>query len=108
MESGQAMPSSARLVNKRTYTNEEQWQRGIKTASIGLGLIALFWTIGAEQLIGVGVLVLCMGAGQMLIGRTSHSNDSAIHDEFQEKDQVPDQKEPTENKPQDTDNHPQA
>ena len=108
MESGQAIPSSTRFANKRTYTNEEQWQRGIKTASTGLGLIALFWTIGAEQLIGVGVLVLCMGAGQMLIGRTSHSNDSAIHDEFQEKDQVPDQKEPTENKPQDTDNHLQA
>lgn len=105
MESGQAIPSSARFANKRTYTNEEQWQRGIKTASTGLGLIALFWIIGAEQLIGVGVLVLCMGAGQMLIGRTSHSNDSAIHDEFQEKDQVPDQKEPTENKLQDTDNH---
>ena len=67
--------------------------------------MALFWFIGAEQLVGVGVLILCMGAGQMLIGRTSHSNDSAIHDEFQEKDQVPDQKEPTEDKPQDTDNH---
>ena len=108
MESGQAVPSGAKIAKHRTYSNEDQWQRGIKTASTGLGLIALFWIIGAEQLIGVGVLVLCMGAGQMLIGRTSHSNDSAIHDEFQEKDQVPDLKEPTEDKPQDTDNHPQA
>ena len=105
MESGQAVPSGAKIAKHRTYSNEDQWQRGIKTVSIGLGLMALFWFIGAEQLVGVGVLILCMGAGQMLIGRTSHSNDSAIHDEFQEKDQVPDQKEPTEDKPQNTDNH---
>ena len=95
MESGQAVPSGAK----------DQWQRGIKTASIGLGLMALFWFIGAEQLVGVGVLILCMGAGQMLIGRTSRRNESPIYEEFEDEKQDSYEEESTENKTQNTDNH---
>lgn len=108
MESGQAVPSGAKIAKHRTYSNEDQWQRGIKTASIGLGLIALFWFIGAEQLVGVGVLILCMGAGQMLIGRTSRRNESPIYEEFEDEKQDSYEEESTENKTQNTDNHPQA
>ena len=108
MESGQAVPSGAKIAKHRTYSNEDQWQRGIKTASIGLGLIALFWFIGAEQLVGVGVLILCMGAGQMLIGRTSRRNESPIYEEFEDEKQDSYEEESTENKTQNTDNQPQA
>lgn len=108
MESGQAVPSGAKIAKHRTYSNEDQWQRGIKTVSIGLGLMALFWFIGAEQLVGVGVLILCMGAGQMLIGRTSRRNESPIYEEFEDEKQDSYEEESTENKTQDTDNHPQA
>lgn len=108
MESGQAVPSGAKIAKHRTYSNEDQWQRGIKTASIGLGLMALFWFIGAEQLVGVGVLILCMGAGQMLIGRTNRRNESPIYEEFEDEKQDSYEEESTENKTQNTDNHPQA
>ena len=108
MESGQAVPSGAKIAKHRTYSNEDQWQRGIKTASIGLGLMALFWFIGAEQLVGVGVLILCMGAGQMLIGRTSRRNESPIYEEFEDEKQDSYEEESTENKTQNTDNQPQA
>ncbi len=69
METGQPIPSAVRP--SKIYTNEEQWQRGIKNASIGLGLMILFWFISADAIIGVGALILCMGIGQMLIARTS-------------------------------------
>ena len=108
MESGQAVPSGAKIAKHRTYSNEDQWQRGIKTASIGLGLMALFWFIGAEQLVGVGVLILCMGAGQMLIGRTSRRNESPIYEEFEDEKQDSYEEESTEKKTQNTDNQPQA
>lgn len=108
MESGQAVPSGAKIAKHRTYSNEDQWQRGIKTASIGLGLMALFWFIGAEQLVGVGVLILCMGAGQMLIGRTSRRNESPIYEEFEDEKQDSYEEEATENKTQNTDNQPQV
>lgn len=108
MESGQAVPSGAKIAKHRTYSNEDQWQRGIKTASIGLGLMALFWFIGAEQLVGVGVLILCMGAGQMLIGRTNRRNESPIYEEFEDEKQDSYEEESTENKTQNTDNQPQA
>ena len=42
----------------------------------------LFAFLGAEQLIGVGALVLCMGAGQMIIGKTSRKKDTETHDDF--------------------------
>ena len=108
MESGQAVPSGAKIAKHRTYSNEDQWQRGIKTASIGLGLMALFWFIGAEQLVGVGVLILCMGAGQMLIGRTNRRNESPIYEEFEDEKQDSYEEESTEKKTQNTDNQPQA
>lgn len=50
---------------------DEMWQRGIKNTSIGVGIMALFWIMGAHGLIGIGILVACLGIGQMIIGRTS-------------------------------------
>ena len=69
METGQPIPSAVRP--SKVYTKEEQWQRGIKNASIGLGLMILFWFIDADAIIVVGALILCMGVGQMVIARTS-------------------------------------
>lgn len=76
METGQPIPNTIKPT--KIYTSEEQWQRGIKNASIGLGLMILFWFIDADSIIGVGALVLCMGLGQMFIARTSPNkhNDS--------------------------------
>lgn len=76
METGQPIPNTIKPT--KIYTSEEQWQRGIKNASIGLGLMILFWFIDADSIIGVGALILCMGLGQMFIARTSPNkhNDS--------------------------------
>jgi membrane protein len=82
IESGRPIPSVVKSQTQYRYSNEQQWQRGVKTAATGLGLMLLFAFLGAEQLIGVGALVLCMGAGQMIIGKTSRKKDTETHDDF--------------------------
>ena len=101
MESGQAIPSEAKPRTSRSYTREGQWQRGIRNVSIGLGLMGLFWFIDAEGLIGVGVLVLCMGAGQMFIARTSRGMTPPNADDMTDEDQTYDEK-PAANEQQET------
>ena len=91
IESGRPIPSVVKSQTQYRYSNEQQWQRGVKTAATGLGLMLLFAFLGAEQLIGVGALVLCMGAGQMIIGKTSRKKDTETHDDFS--DRMPEFKE---------------
>ena len=43
----------------------------VRNVSIGGGLMVLFWFLGADSIIGVGALILCMGLGQMYIARHS-------------------------------------
>ena len=85
IESGRPIPSVVKSQTQYRYSNEQQWQRGVKTAATGLGLMLLFAFLGAEQLIGVGALVLCMGAGQMIIGKTSRKKDTETHDDFSDR-----------------------
>ena len=80
METGQPIPAAIKPT--KVYTNEEQWQRGIKNVSIGLGLMLLFWFLDADPIIGVGGLVLCMGIGQMLIARTSANKHDGPDDDL--------------------------
>lgn len=50
--------------------NAYMWSNGVRNASIGLGLVLMFYIWGADALTGVGALVLCLGLGQMLIAWT--------------------------------------
>ena len=70
---GKSVPQE--LLREDRQTNEYLWSRGIRNASIGLGLVCLFWIIGAEPLIGVGLLVFFMGVGQTIIAKTTHKSD---------------------------------
>uniref|UniRef100_A0AB33INX0 DUF6249 domain-containing protein n=1 Tax=Prevotella sp. GTC17253 TaxID=3236793 RepID=A0AB33INX0_9BACT len=77
MSMGQPLPDLIRTASK---TNTEyQWQRGIRNCSIGLGVVLLFAFLGAEELIGIGFLILCMGAGQMIMARTHARKDQDNH-----------------------------
>jgi hypothetical protein len=69
---GKSVPQE--LLHESNKTNEFLWVKGIRNCSIGLGLVCLFWILGAESLIGVGLLVFFMGAGQMVIAKTTHKD----------------------------------
>ena len=46
-------------------------KRGIKNIAIGVGLTAMFGVWGADILMGVGILITCLGVGQLVIAKTS-------------------------------------
>ena len=69
MASGQPIPDEVREKDKKDP--DHQWEIGVRNVSIGGGLMVLFWFLGADSIIGVGALILCMGLGQMYIARHS-------------------------------------
>ena len=70
---GKSVPQE--LLREDRQTNEYLWSRGIRNASIGLGLVCMFWILGAEPLIGAGLLVFFMGVGQTIIAKTTHKSE---------------------------------
>jgi hypothetical protein len=77
---GKSVPQE--LLREDRQTNEYLWSRGIRNASIGLGLVCMFWIIGAEPLIGVGLLVFFMGVGQAIIAKTTHKSERNKNEDF--------------------------
>lgn len=69
MSEGKTIPEELITADKQSF--EYLWSKGIRNASIGLGLVCLFWILGAEELIGVGLLVFFMGVGQAVIAKTT-------------------------------------
>ncbi len=74
IENGQPIPQEA--LKTEHQTDDYLWKKGIKNISVGIGLVFLFWILGADPLIGIGLLVACIGAGQAFIARTSKKHDS--------------------------------
>ena len=69
---GQVADTEAVVGPASSVSNKnDMWQRGIKNTSIGVGIMALFWIMGAEELVGIGILIACLGVGQMIISKTS-------------------------------------
>lgn len=73
METGRPVPEE--FVGNDKADRDILWRRGIKNASIGLGIVALALVISADFLAGVGLLFAFYGAGQaVIIARTSGKN----------------------------------
>lgn len=83
---GQAIPENLRPMNKQSKTY--LWQRGIKNACLGLGLVCLFYFLDMNAFAGVGLLVFFFGVGQAIIAKTTKDDDiadngsSSIHDSY--------------------------
>lgn len=69
METGQPMPEEVRAVDRQS--DDYLWKRGVRNMAIGFGLMIMFWFWDADPLAGIGALVLCYGAGQAVMARTS-------------------------------------
>jgi predicted lipid-binding transport protein (Tim44 family) len=55
--------------------NEAMWKSGIMYSCVGVGLILVFVSIGAEGLWGVGALVACIGIAKLVIAKTSNKKE---------------------------------
>jgi len=54
-----------------SIVDEYMFHKGVRNVSIGLGLAIMFGFWGAEALVGVGCLVICLGLGQVFIAWAS-------------------------------------
>ncbi|MGI6232582.1 MAG: DUF6249 domain-containing protein [Prevotella sp.] len=59
--SGQPLPHET----VPSWSIEGKWQKGVRNVAIGVGLALMFLIMGAEEIAGVGLLIACIGGGQM-------------------------------------------
>lgn len=67
METGQPIPEEVKPAT--VQSPDYYWQKGVKNVAIGVGLALLFWFMDAHELVGIGALVACYGAGQIFISK---------------------------------------
>ena len=72
MEQGQPLGESEMPLNKKSP--DYLWRRGVRNVSIGAGLALFFWFLGADPLVGIGLLVACLGVGQMYMVRYNYNS----------------------------------
>lgn len=69
MENGQPIPQE--MLSMELQTASYMWSKGVRNVFLGLGLIVFGLFIDIEILAAVGALLICMGAGQCVIAKTS-------------------------------------
>ncbi len=74
LENGQPIPEG--FCKYIPETSEVLWKRGIRNASIGVGMILMFMFWESAVLMGVGALVACYGIGQLVMVHTTASRES--------------------------------
>ena len=56
--------------------NQDMWKSGIMYACVGVGLVALFLSVGLEDFWGIGALVGCIGVAKLIIATTTKSKNN--------------------------------
>ena len=69
MENGQPIPQE--MLSMELQTDSYMWSKGVRNVFLGLGLIVFGLFVSIEILSAVGALLICMGAGQCVIAKTS-------------------------------------
>ena len=69
IRSGKTIPKE--LVEPAPESNDELWNKGIRQALLGVGLAFFLGFMMGKLGIGIGVLVMCIGIGNLLISRSS-------------------------------------
>lgn len=89
MAAGVQVPEHMKPIDRQT--DEYVWKRGVRNTSIGFGLTVMFMFLDANALVGVGVLMMCLGIGQMVIARTTgKKKDSNMPTDDSPADSAPD------------------
>lgn len=69
METGQPIPDEMKPL--RPESSDYYLKRGVRNIALGVGLALMFGIWGADMLAGIGLLVACLGVGQVVIAKIS-------------------------------------
>lgn len=75
IENGQPVPNG--VLRQQSADREQIWQKGIKNAALGLGII-IFGAFFSDFFIAVGAIFICWGVGQCVIARTSANGNKPV------------------------------
>ena len=68
LENGQAIPKELFQEQSRSEANKDILSKGIKNAFLGIGMAIMLWCFTEDQgVTSVGILILCIGLGQIVI-----------------------------------------
>lgn len=73
MKNGQPVPDE--LVSDRSVTSDDFKQKAIRQIALGIGLIFLLGWAAGKIGAGIGILVLCIGLGNLYIARTTRNKE---------------------------------
>ncbi len=67
LEAGKELPVDI-LNPTLAQTGEQRIQKGVRTLFVGLGLTIVFRMLISSEIMSIGILIMCMGAGQIVSG----------------------------------------
>lgn len=77
LAAGQHIPQE--LFNDARTQQQRILGKGIKNIFLGIGLGILFWTWDMHELVAIGILICCMGIGQVLIAYATIGKNKKNH-----------------------------
>lgn len=66
-ESGQALPEEELRKMSEPITDRDMFNKGVKNICLGIGLAVLLGIIMGDFGVGIGILVVCIGVGELLV-----------------------------------------
>ena len=78
MQNGQPIPNE--LMKELPTRNNGVREKGVRQVFLGIGLIFLLGWVAGKIGAGIGILVLCIGIGNLYIAKTSKEQNSNHYD----------------------------
>ncbi len=78
MKNGQPIPDELVKPATTNATADELRARGIRQIFLGIGLIFLLGWVASKVGVGIGIVVLCIGLGNVFIARTTKNKESEL------------------------------
>jgi hypothetical protein len=79
MQNGQPIPDE--LMPKTVESPDDVRQKGIRQICLGIGLTFLLGWVAGKIGAGIGILILCIGLGNLFIARSSNNHNDFIGNE---------------------------
>lgn len=77
MKQGQPIPEQ--LLEEKTETVSDEFQKGLRQCFVGVGLMIFLGLTAGEVGFGIGALVFCIGLGKIVAGKIAERNNNQFN-----------------------------